>query len=159
MSDSAFKKIIFFMIGITCFAVLGTLIFKAYSNYEPAVALSAKFSFQKGLTGETLGLTDSEKRSLNYCLQKKRNVIAKAVLTVMIADPNGHKGIRPDSNLEYRMQLTGTHGIELNIKDRYCYRSDFVSKLVSSLENGGKVLSKYQEMSGIHDHNLKIIDL
>lgn len=155
----SFKKIVLFIVGLTCFAALGTAIFKISEGYKPDVQLRKEFTFGKGLKGDNLKLTNSEKAKINNCLRRNTNTISKAKIMVFPDDVAEHVELSSKTRIFYKLQLTDSHGLNFEMKDVFCQRNDFVSELVKSIRKGAVVLARYKSMPGLDKKELRIVDI
>lgn len=154
------KKILLFLTGIMCFSLLGMFIYKTSRNYKPKIELRKEIGFYQGIPKEKLGLSNSETIRINNCFRLNERVLKKAVITVV---PDGapleKEIIAAEDPLQFKLTITGTEGIDFDMKHVFCRREDFVSKLVDSLQKGVEVLSHYQKKYDFRKPGTKIFDM
>ncbi len=153
------SKLFKLFIGITVFALLGVIIYWASEKYEPEVGLRKEVGFYKGISSKRLSLNNAETRKINNCIRRNRRTVRKAVLTVL---PDGFdlKGdVDSGDPLKFKLKLTGSSGIELDVGQDRCLRGSFVNKVVDSIEKGAVVLSHYEKDPALKGREVRIMDM
>ncbi|GEM_PF-2271148 len=155
-----FKKIVFLLIGLTLFAGLGTYAIYSIEGRPSRPVLSSKYKFFKGLSEEKLQLSNGEIITLNRSFWENRNILKKAVLTV-VEQEAGRKQINvtPQMELKFSLQLQSKKGISYSPQNIQCLRGSLVHEISRYVDEGARILSSYETQPELKNRAVRIIDM
>ncbi|TIH18090.1 hypothetical protein D0S45_05920 [Marinifilum sp. JC120] len=159
--NSKLKKIVFLLIGLAAFASLGTYtIYSIRGGGKSQAVLSSKYKFSKGISPAKLELSNGEIIKLNRSFWENREVLKKAVLTVVGQESDrGPKEMTPQAGLKFSLELKGKSGMSYSPENVICQRSKLVNEIARYVEEGAKILASYDGMPELSNREVEIVDM
>ncbi|WP_432734463.1 hypothetical protein [Maridesulfovibrio sp. FT414] len=147
------RKIGMLFIGLSGFALFGTIIFYvAGLGGPPRPELAAGFRFYKSISLNELNFSDSEVLKLNSTLQKNRNVVENTTLT--ITDAAGRR-----SELRYSIKIKAKSGMIFSPETRVSARRTLVNDIASQIDRGAGILANYADIPDLKNREVTIVDM
>lgn len=155
------KKIVYLLIGLGVFALLGTGVFYgAGFNKPPRPEISKKFRFYNGISVAKLNFSDNEVRKLNGTLRRNKRIIEKAILTISDASLEMYPDDKTRSaELKFSIKLKGKNGMVFTPENIFCARKKLVKEISANLDKGAKVIAAYSKEPIFKNKELTIVDM
>ena len=154
------KNIIFLIVGLTFFSLVGTGAFYAADLDKPArPKLIGEFNFNKGLSADSLNFSDNEVRTLNNTFNNNKRIVKEAVLTVADAANDTYTKEKKNLKLEFDITLHCTNGMIFNPPVTTCSRKKLVSEISTKITRGAKIISYYSTQSRLKNKKITIVDM
>ncbi len=159
--DNKNKKVLMLGVGLTLFALLGTVVLYAAGFGRPASPeLADGFKFYKGMSAKELGFSDREVTKLNRSLFRNRDVVDKAILTVIdIALEPSRDEMSRMSELKYSIKIKSKNGMIFTPETSFCGRKKLVKDIVLNIDKGAKVLAGYANDPALKGRQVTIMDM
>ncbi|NDV27112.1 hypothetical protein [Desulfovibrio sp. JC010] len=154
------RKIVFLIIGLTVFAALGTYAIHSIKSRPTRAVLSSSYKFSKGISPAKLELTNGEIITLNRSFWENRDVLKKAVLTVVGQESDrGPKVMTPQAGLKFSMQLKSKNGMSYSPENIFCKRGKLASEIKRYVNEGAKVFAAYEGQPELVNREVEIVDM
>ncbi|WP_421903731.1 hypothetical protein [Maridesulfovibrio sp.] len=154
------KKIVFLIIGLAVFAALGSYAICSIGGKTPRPVLSSGYKFFKGISPAKLELSNGEIIKLNRSFWENREILKKAVLTVVGQEGDqGPKEMTPQAGLKFSLELQGKGGMIYSPENMLCKRSKLVDEISRYVGEGAKILASYEGLPELKNREVEIIDM